>query len=77
MVPGSTISTVKSLEVKVAKFPLSSNAATAITSSYLPSNFTTADTYNYYATVNYTGLGCNAATSAQASIIVLAEILSE
>ncbi|MFM7668030.1 MAG: hypothetical protein ACKO7D_07565, partial [Bacteroidota bacterium] len=45
----------------------------AITSSFTPTTFNTPGTFIYYTTVNYTGSGCDAATSAQATISVLAD----
>jgi gliding motility-associated-like protein len=40
------------------------------TSSYLPIPFNIADTFNYYATLTFDGVGCNVATTQLASIIV-------
>jgi PKD repeat protein len=45
----------------------------ATNSSFTPPTFTTPGTYNYYATVSLSGIGCDVLTTANASIVVVAD----
>jgi len=45
-------------------------------SSFTPSIFNTPGTYNYYVTIGLSGSGCNALTSANATVIVVADPLA-
>jgi len=45
----------------------------ATNSSFTPPAFTTPGTYNYYATVSLSGIGCDVLTTANASIVVVAD----
>jgi PKD repeat protein len=49
--------------------------AGAVNSTYTPPTLFASDTFNYYVTINFTGSGCDALTSANAAVIVIADPL--